>query len=101
MRACLLTCVLACLLIYLLIYSSIATYLPGCHKAEVIFMVEHLRGDSEKDVDDEAIFIRNMANGWKIDDGHVRVGVLAYDKEVKEVNNRLSGPTHSHTHKPT
>jgi len=56
----------------------------GCHKAEVVFSVEHLRGDSETDVDHEALFIMNMANGWKIDNSHVRVGVLAYDKEVKE-----------------
>jgi len=47
-------------------------------------MIEHLPGDSLSAVNKEAHFIKYLANGWKIDDGHVRVGVLAYDKEVKE-----------------
>jgi hypothetical protein len=47
-------------------------------------MVEHMRGDTRNDVDHEADFIRNLVKGWPIDDDGVRVGVLTYDREIKE-----------------
>ena len=58
---------------------------PGCGQADIVFLVEHLQGDTQDDVNHEALFIKKIARGWDIDGGDVRVGVLAYDKEVKEV----------------
>jgi len=43
-----------------------------------------VRGDDRHDVDHEADFIINLVHGWRIDDNHVSIGVVSYDKEVKE-----------------
>merc|ERR1719239_1642822 len=57
----------------------------GCHKSEIVFLLEHLRSDSRADLDHQADLVKHLVDGWRIDDNHVRVGVVTYSNEIKEI----------------
>jgi hypothetical protein len=56
----------------------------GCKPLEIVFLLERWWGDSEGDVDHEADMVRNLVQGWQIDDNGVRIGVLEYSGTLKE-----------------
>ena len=57
----------------------------GCDQAEVVFMVEYARTDSQCSIDHAGDFIKELVDKWRVDDQHVRVGVVAYHDTVGEV----------------
>jgi len=57
----------------------------ACNPAEVVFMIEYARGDSYFDVDHEGDFIKRLIDLWRVDDQHIRVGVVTYHDDVSEV----------------
>jgi len=56
----------------------------GCDPAEVVFLVEYGRTDSQSDVDHEGDFIKALVDRWQVDDSHIRIGVVAYHDTVQE-----------------
>jgi len=57
----------------------------ACNPAEVVFMIEYARGDSYFDVDHEGDFIKRLIDLWRVDDQHIRIGVVTYHDTVSEV----------------
>jgi len=56
----------------------------GCDPAEVVFLIEYGRTDTQSDVDHEGDFIKNLVDKWQVDDSHIRIGVVAYHDTVQE-----------------
>jgi len=55
-----------------------------CVPAEIVFMIEYARGMTIFDVDHEGDFIKSLIDLWAVDNGQIRVGVVAYHDTVYE-----------------
>jgi len=55
-----------------------------CLPAEIIFMIEYAQGMTIFDLDHEGDFIKSLIDLWAVDNGQIRVGVVAYHDTVYE-----------------
>jgi len=56
----------------------------GCNAAEIVFMLEYSRIDSNEDVDHEGDFIKELIDQYRVDEDHARIGVVVYHDTVTE-----------------
>jgi len=55
-----------------------------CKDTEIVFMIEYARGMTIFDVDHEGDMIKTLIDKWAVDNGQIRVGVVAYHDTVYE-----------------
>ena len=64
---------------------------PGCVPAEIIFMIEYSlpdahRAGSNSEVDHEGDFVNALVEEWRLEDRHIRVGVIVFHDTAREVS---------------